>query len=577
MVAERFAARLRDHLARIYGEDMAVATLPRLLGVLERFEREHPHAGTRGELYDETDVVLITYGDQVREPDRAPLETLADFLDAHVGSAVSGVHLLPHHPFTSDDGFSVADFATVDPALGTWQDVEQLAVRRRLMLDAVVNHTSRSHPWFVGWQCGDPRYADFYLSVDPSTDLRSVTRPRTTPLLTPALGDRWVWSTFSADQIDLNYANPEVLLAVTEVLLSYVARGASRLRLDAVAFLWKRIGTTCMHLPETHEVIRFWRTVMDAVAPGTLLITETNVPHRENISYLGSGTDEAHLVYQFALPPLTLAALHGGDAGRLAEWASDVQAPTDQTSFLNFLASHDGIGLRPVEGLLPDSEIDALCRAVTDQGGRISYRDVADGAPRPYELNCVYLDAMSRPGDTRQALVDRFVVAHSILLALAGVPAVYFQSLFGSRNWAEGADHAGRARVINRQRFARTALEAQLAEPGSLRRQVRDRLLSRIGTRTAEPAFHPAARQVVVDGGPSYFAVQRTPFSEDTTVLCVHDVSGRPGRFRARPSDGVGRHARLVDLCDGSEHVAEADGTVDVDVPPYGVRWLRTR
>ena len=579
MVSDIVAARLREHLVRLYGEGRAGETTQRLVQLLEGCSPSASQHSAR--LFDETDVVLIAYGDQVQEPGEAPLSTLRSFLGRHTRGVVSGLHLLPHYPATSDDGFAVADFSAVDPALGDWGDVEALASDYRLMLDAVLNHTSASHPWFRGWLAGDPDHEDFYLALDPGADLGSVVRPRTTPLLTrfdAADGERWVWSTFSADQVDLNYANPEVLLAATAELLRYVGHGARMLRLDAVAFLWKEPGTSCIHLPQTHEIIRLWRTVLEAVAPGTLLVTETNVPHRENITYFGDGTDEAHLVYQFALPPLTLAAFRSGNASRLAEWAAQLRAPSAQTSFLNFLASHDGIGLRPVEGILSEPEIEELCASVLRNGGRISYRAREDGGQSPYEMNSVYLDALAGPGpEDRAREVDRFVAAHSILMALAGVPLLYFQSLFGSRNWTEGAERTGRARVVNRQRFLRSDLEAELADPRSMRRQVLDRLLDRITTRAGQRAFHPDAAQEIVDGGGEYLAVQRTPSADDTTVLCVHDVSGRAGRFRARPADRLPPGATLVDLTDGSEHVVEADGTVDVDVPAYGVRWLRLR
>lgn len=582
MISDRyFHARIHDHLARIYGEDQAAALAARFVGLVEDFSHARPAAPTSaGDLFDETDIVLIAYGDQVHEPGSPPLATLGRFLGEHTKGAVSGLHLLPHYPATSDDGFAVADFSAVDPALGAWGDVEALAANHRLMLDAVVNHTSASHPWFTGWLAGDPRYDGYYLEVDPETDLTAVVRPRTSPLLTrfeSAQGPRWVWTTFSADQVDLNYGNPEVLLAVTRELLGYVEHGARMLRLDAVAFLWKEPGTSCIHLPQTHEIIRLWRTVLDAVAPGTLLVTETNVPHPENITYFGTGDDEAHLVYQFALPPLTLAAFQTGSASTLAAWASELDAPSSQTSSLNFLASHDGIGVRPVEGILSESEVEDLCQAVLRNGGQVSYRTRGDGSRSPYELNSVYLDALAGPGhETQERQVDRFLAAHSILLALAGVPLLYFHSLFGSRNWVGGAEREGRARVINRQRFARSDLEAELADPGSLRRQVLDRLLDRIALRTSEAAFHPGAGQWVVDGGDAFLAVLRTP-AGGPSVLCVHDVSGRPGRFRAVLGDSITPGSTLVDLVDGSQHAVAADGKVDVDVPAYGVRWLKPR
>ncbi len=570
------SSRIQEHLARLYDTETARTTTGRLIAMLDRYDGLRAGA-TGGELFDETDLVLITYGDMVTEPHEAPLETLRSFLRQHTEGKVPGVHLLPHYPSTSDDGFAVADYAAVDPALGTWGDVERLGADFRLMLDAVFNHTSASHPWFTRWLRDDPSYADFYLALDPATDLGAVTRPRTSPLLTEfeaAGGARHVWTTFSADQVDLNYANPEVLLAVTEQLLDYVAHGARMLRLDAIAFLWKEPGTSCIHLPQTHEVIRLWRTVLDSVAPGTLVVTETNVPHEQNLTYFGSGHDEAHLVYQFALPPLTLAAFHSGDAMTLADWARSLAAPSDRTSFLNFLASHDGIGVRPVEGILSPEEVAELAAHVAANGGSVSFRSGAAGRS-PYELNSVYLDALAEPGDSSGREVDRFLSAHSILLSLAGVPLVYFHSLFGSRNWTGGAERSGRARVLNRQRFARADLERELADPASRRRQVLDRMLDRIDVRRSEPAFHPNAAQEVVDGGASYFSVQRTPAADDTTVVCVHDVSGDAGRFRGRPADRLPGGARLVDLCDGSEHVAEPDGTLDVPVDAYGVRWLR--
>ena len=570
-------ARLRDHLDRIYGPGVAAGTLPRLVGMLESVEHRPP----REQLFDETDVLLIAYGDQVREPDQPPLATVRSFLTAHVGDVVSGLHLLPHYPWTSDDGFAVVDYTAVDPSLGEWRHVEDLAGDFRLMFDAVVNHTSVASPWFVRWRCGDRDYADFYLAIDPATDVRSVVRPRTSPLLTPFWtsdgGVRSVWTTFSADQVDLNYANPQVLLAVTEVLLNYVAHGAGLLRLDAIAFLWKELGTSCLHLPQTHEIIRLWRTVLDTVAPGTLIITETNVPHAENITYFGEGTDEAHLVYQFPLPPLTLAAFHAGDVTRLREWAATLPPPSPQATFLNFLASHDGVGLRPVEGLLGTDEIDRLCAAVKARDGRVSYRTSGDGSVSPYELNTVYFEALAPAAadETLDRQINRFSSAHAILLALSGVPGIYFNSLFGSRNWPEGADHTGRARVINRQRYSRAALEAQLSDPGSLRHAVLNRMRSLISARIREPAFHPNAAQHVFDAGAAHFAVQRTSVNGDRTIVCLQDVSGHAGRVRTMSPDGLPGGAVLIDMLDGSEHVTEADGIVDVDIPPYGVRWLR--
>lgn len=581
MLTDDVVTRLRNHLGRIYGDSAAEAVLPKLLRVLENFAGPRPVAAVEpAATFDAADVVLIAYADQVRQSGRAPLEALGDFLDAHVGEVVNGLHLLPHYPSSSDEGFAVVDYDVVDPQLGDWSHVQRLAKRYRLTLDAVVNHTSSSHGWFRRWQGGHPDYRDFYITVDPQVDLSAVTRPRATALLTPAWvapdEQRQVWTTFSADQVDLNYANPAVLLAVTEVLLRYVAHGARVLRLDAIAFLWKQPGTSCVHLPQTHEVVRLWRTIVAAVAPGTMLLTETNVPHAENVSYFGDGANEAHMVYQFPLAPLTLTAFRGGDASRLSRWAAGLEDPGPQATFFNFLGSHDGIGLRPAEGIVPEAEIAELCAAVEGQGGRVSYRARPDGSHSPYELNISYFDALNSAGEAepRGRQVDRFLAAQSILLALAGVPGIYFHALFGSRNWAEGVDHTGHERTGNRQRLARATLEKDLADPESLRRAIYDGMVPRLKVRAAESAFHPKASQTVLDGGGDFFALQRTSTDGASTVVCVHEVAGRKGRFRAHTVHRR-RGAALEDLIDGTSHQLADDGVVDVPMSPYGVRWLR--
>ena len=574
-------ARLAAHLDRLYPPEQAAAALPRLLAVVERFARAHPGHATslRTEPFDERDVVLITYADQIREPHEAPLDTLREFLTDRVDGIINTVHLLPFYPWTSDDGFAVVDYEQVDPAVGDWDAVRRFGDSFRLMVDAVFNHVSSRSPWFVGWLRNDPAYRDFFIAVDADADVSGVTRPRPQPLLTPVEavdGPRHVWTTFSADQVDLNYANPAVLVAVTRILLDYVAHGAGVIRLDAVAYLWKRLGTSCIHLPETHEIIRLWCTVLDAVAPDVALITETNVPHAENVSYFGDGSDEAHLVYQFPLAPLVLSAFHLADTTTLAEWAAGLQTPSDSTAFLNFLGSHDGIGVRPAEGLLTRAEIAHLCDLAKAHGGGVSYKANADGTFSPYEINAVYFDALteadSREPPTRQ--VDRFLASQSILLALAGVPAIYVQALLGSRNWLEGVERTGRLRSINRRKFDRAELEAELDDPASLRHQVFTRLRDRIAVRIAEPAFHPNGEQRILHLDPRVFAFERTAPDGSSRVLCLHNVAGRAHRVEAGPAHGLRVRGRLVDLVSGQTFTTSA-GTLDCVLPPYGVRWLR--
>src|SRR5215471_1818247 len=383
---------IADHLTFLYGATAAEFLVPRVLDLVHAHtsdataatapELARAPSGSRELPLTQRDALLITYGDQVSEPGVAPLATLGEFLEEHAAGAVSGVHVLPFYPSSSDDGFSVIDYRAVDPALGTWDDVCRLGRRFDLMFDAVLNHVSAHSEWFQAFLRDDPRYRDWFIAVSGSPDLSQVVRPRALPLLTPfatAAGEKRVWTTFSADQIDVNVHEPEALLALIDVLLLYVARGARFIRLDAIAYLWKEIGTSCIHLPQTHRIIQLMRDVLDLAAPGVMLITETNVPHRDNVSYFGDGSDEAQLVYNFALPPLVLHTIATGSATALTRWAATLDPPSDGVTFFNFLASHDGIGVNPVRGILGESEIDALVARARAHGGYVSYKDNPDG------------------------------------------------------------------------------------------------------------------------------------------------------------------------------------------------------
>lgn len=570
--------RLRAHLHALYGAAAANDAHQRLCERLERFLGSHPRPA-RPELFDQRDVMVIAYGDMVRAEGQAPLDTLREFLDDHFGDLVSGVHLLPIHPSTSDDGFAVADYDAVAPELGDWADVAAYRPRYDLMLDAVVNHVSASHPWVRGWAGGDPAYADFVIEADPQVDLSRVTRPRTAPVRTPmetADGRRHVWTTFSADQVDLNFANPEVLLAVTDVLLHYLEVGATRLRLDAIAFLWKEIGTSCIHLPQTHEVVRLWRTIVDAVAPGTLIVTETNVPQDENLRYFGNASDQAHLVYQFPLAPLVLHAFHRQDARTLRLWLAQQSAPGPETTFLNFLGCHDGIGLRPVEGILPQQELFDLVTRIQAHGGGVSLRAHPDGSASPYELNAVYFDALSNPaaGESMETQVARFMSAQALLLAVAGMPAVYFHALVGSRNWREGVATTGKLRTINRAKLDREALEAELADPLSLRRAVMDRWRPRLVARRSRAAFHPNATQRLPSVDPGLLLVDRVASDGSDRVLCVHNVTEQPATLTLDERLGLPPNTKLEALVSSLSVSTDARGGLSLRVPPYGVGWF---
>ena len=566
MASAESAVMIQGHLSALYGSALTATTYEQLQERLVRFSAAHPALATTQSFEQrltEDDLLLITYGDQVRAEGEAPLRTLARAIDGLFERVVSGVHILPFYPYTSDDGFSVVDYTAVDPLLGSWTDLGPLRERYRLMYDFVVNHISASSAWFQAFLLGEPGAEARFITLPPDTDVSQVTRPRTHPLLThfeTAEGDRWVWTTFSADQIDLNFANPEVLLAMIDVMLLYVAEGATLLRLDAIGYLWKELGTRCIHLPQTHRAVQLFRSVLDVVAPSTLLVTETNVPHADNISYFGDGTNEAQMVYQFPLAPLVLHALHTGDAQHLTAWASELAPPSNQTTFFNFLASHDGIGVVPASGILSKAEVDALAAKVLAHGGRVSFKSNSDGSQSPYELNITLFDALSDPGDRSDSYaVARFLCAHAIALALQGVPGIYIHSLVGSHNNLAGLAETGRARTINREKWEYGALAARLASAGSHERQVFDGMARLIRVRRAEAAFHPNAAQTVVNVGNAVFAIRRG--SNARQVLALHNVTAQPQQ--------VMLDSAMTDLLGGG-----AFGPGAVELAPYQVLWL---
>ena len=514
--------RVLPHLSLLYGE-RAAAVAEQLVALVERHA---PRLGAERHLPSERTAYLITYGDALRRPGEQPLHTLASVLHDQVGDIVSDVHLLPMFPWTSDDGFAVVDHREVNPELGSWADVADLARDHDLLFDFVANHVSASSPWFRRWLARDDAFAGYFIPQDPAFDASRVVRPRVSPLHhryeRPDGRSVAVWTTFGPDQVDVDVRTPAVLLELTDVLLGYLERGASGVRLDAIGFLWKESGTTCIHLPQTHAVVKLWRTVVDHVAPGTQLLTETNVPHAENVSYFGDGSDEAHMVYQFALPPLVLHTFVSGSTARLSGWARGIGPVSRDATWFNFLASHDGIGLRATEGILDDGERRALVERTLALGGKVSMALTAPGRETVYELNVGYLDALASPEEHADptVLVRKALAAHSILLSVVGVPAVYYHSLFGSGSDAQGMAASGINRRINRAVLDADELVSSLRDDPR-RRGTFEGLAHMLRVRATQPALSPYATQELLDLDDRVFAVRRSG-----SLLCLTNVTG---------------------------------------------------
>lgn len=546
--------------------------------------REHFSAAAEDFPLSADDAIMITYGDSFRGDGAAPLQFLYRFLDEVCQDTITGVHILPFSPYSSDDGFSVIDYRAVDPDLGSWEDIEAIAQEFRLMADLVLNHCSAQGPWFQGFLADQEPYSGYFITADPTTDYSKVVRPRALPLLTPfetARGTEHVWTTFSADQVDLNWENPAVLLEMLDVFLGYLARGAQIVRLDAIAYLWKEIGHSCLHHPHTHRIVKLFRRAMELVDPHSILITETNVPHQENVSYFGDG-DEAHMVYNFSLPPLLLDAVIRGDAGHLRRWAADLEDPGPGASFFNFCASHDGVGLTPTHGILSDEERQSLIETVLARGGRVSYKATAAGKI-PYEMNINYLSAATDPALPEPQRAAQFLATQAVMLAFAGVPGIYVHSLIGSENWQQGVEQTGANRSINREKLDYTTVTEELAEDGSLRRLVFTGYTNLLRARAGEASFHPRSPQAVMNSDDRLLALKRGPYREadgetaPSVVLALHNLSSEVVEFRDRRDrypwgdEGVAR-----DLVSGDLVFPTDEGALfSLELEPYEVLWLR--
>ncbi len=529
------------------------------------------------------EAVLITYADMVQRQGVPPLEELAHFAAQYFQGVVTSLHILPFFPYSSDDGFSVIDYRQVNPEFGGWQDITRLSQGFSLMFDLVINHVSAQSAWFEAFLRGAPAHQDYFITPQDSLDLSRVVRPRATPLLTSfdtTAGVKQVWTTFSADQVDLNFHNPEVLLEMVDILLFYLCQGAELIRLDAIGYAWKEPGTACINLPQVHRLVQLLRAVLDRAAPWARLVTETNVPHAENTAYFGDGTNEAQMVYNFALPPLVLHAFHTSSSQALAQWAAGLLPPSPQAAFFNFLASHDGIGLNPVRGILAEEEIDALVQRTLAHQGHVSYKSNPDGSSSPYELNINYFDALSDPraGEPEALQVERFLCAQAIMLALSGVPGIYFHSLVGSRGWPEGVRLQGARRAINRQKLQAVELEGELSNPASLRSQVYHRYAQLLQARAGSPAFDHCLPHQVIPCGPAVFGLLRqVEGCRPEQVLCLHNLSASPQVVAPvpRPAPAVDsqedRSPGWIDLL--SQQAFSADGPLWL--APYQALWLR--
>lgn len=543
-----------------------------LMRLEQKTETPEPHQNH----WDQQDIVLITYGDSVMADGVKPLQSLDDFLDNYTGESINSVHILPFFPYSSDDGFAVIDYSSVNESLGGWQDIRNIAAKRRLMSDLVINHCSARSIWFENFVKGEGTGHDYFFTASPDDDLSGVVRPRTSPLLkevdTPH-GTHYVWCTFSHDQVDFDFRNPEVLKTFVSIIRQYLDAGVRIFRLDAVAFLWKVTGTSCINLPQTHKIIRLLRSLIEHAQPDAVIITETNIPNTQNLTYFGNA-NEAHCIYNFSLPPLLLNTLVTGNCLYLKRWLMSMPPAQNGTTYFNFIASHDGIGLRPAEGLLSDEELNTLISTMKNFGGRISWRTTESGSQKAYEINIALYDALqgTTAGPDKWG-PERFLCAHAIMLGLEGIPGIYIHSMLGTRNDYEKLKNTHHNRAINRHRWDYNKLKETLSQGQTHHHRILEQMKRLIDIRKQQPAFHPNAIQFTLHLGLALFGFWRQSPDRSQSIFCVSNISAEPQKLRLGELNLVVTDP-WQDLLSGA---LTEDINAVITLKPYQTIWLTNR
>ena len=515
---------------------------------------------------------LITYADSIKSENDSPLLALNQFLQKYIDS-IDSIHILPFMPSSSDSGFSVIDYYKIDEKFGDWKDLNLISKNKNIMIDIVLNHASRNSKWFANFLKGSGQGHDFFKVVNDWNGIAQIERPRSSKLFQKIRTDdgvKKVWCTFSHDQIDLDFSKPAVLLEFLKIIKFYIKKNIKIFRLDAVAFLWKKQNTSCINLQETHYIIKLIRFVSTLIDKNAILITETNIPSKENLSYFGNN-DEAHWIYNFTLSPLILFTLLSGNCSQLRKWSMTMPPAQEGNAYFNFLASHDGIGLRPVEGKLDSTELYRLINKMRDLGGKISYKTSQWGEEIPYEINITYLDSLKSTFNGEEKFqIKRFICAHTIMFAMEGIPAIYIHSFLGTKNDHKAIAAGEGNRSINRFKWDKKDIYKILEDKNSNNFYIMSKLNSLLNIRSKQPAFHPNATQFTLNLGDEVFGLWRQDKKRKQSIFSIYNVTPKSVKLSLQKINLI-ETEKWIDLISGE---ALKDINDDILLKPYQSLWI---
>ncbi len=540
-----------------------------IVQIIKQFNKKNPK---KKKSISEKTTLVICYGDSVYSEKNKSIRVFKNFFQKKLKNYFNTIHFLPFYPSSSDSGFAVKDHYKIDSKLGNWFDIKSFSKKSDIMADMVINHSSARGLWFKNFLKAKRPGKDYFLTIDSKFNTSKVVRPRDHKLLKKIdifNKTDYLWRTFSPDQLDLNFKNPAVLLRFIKIMINLINHGVTIFRLDAIAYLWKESGTKCINLNKTHEIIKLLRVISGLLNTQTLIVTETNLPEKENLSYFGKN-DEANWIYNFSLPPLLIHAFLFENNSYLYNWSKKLPRSKNGNCYLNFIASHDGIGMRPTEGLLSSKALKDFLFRLKKNGSKFSYRKIQNKSKKIYEANITVFDALKKTNyDNGKFSFERYISAHSIMIAFEGVPAIYFNSIFGTSNDEAKFVITGNNRDVNRYKWNLKNISNKLNNKDSKEYYFYKKISNLLSIKKKQKAFHPNASRENINLGPKIFCFKRESINKKQTIICITNLSSKIQYLKLSK-----KFLKYKDLL-GSKIFFTIDKRIKLD--PCQTMWLSNR
>ncbi len=532
MLIQKDQKKIRSILENIYKPILSKKDInflkDEIIQITKTFNKKNP---IRKKIISEKTSLIICYGDVVYSNEKSSIKVFQSFFQKNLKKYFDTIHFLPFYPSSSDSGFAVKDHYKIEKRIGNWSDLKRISKYNNIMADIVINHSSARGLWFKNFLKRKKPGKDYFLTVNSKFNTSKVVRPRDHKLLKKIkIFDKsdYLWRTFSPDQIDLNFKNPSVLLRFIKIMIHLINNGITIFRLDAIAYLWKENGTKCINLRQTHEIIKLLRIISNYLNVETVIITETNLPEKENLSYFGNN-DEANWIYNFSLPPLLIHAFLFENNSYLNRWSKNLPVTKFGNNYLNFIASHDGIGIRPTEGILNNKSLNNFLKRLKKNGSKFSYRKVHNKSKKVYEANITVFDALKKSDYDPKGkfFLERYVAAHAIMISFEGIPAIYFNSLFGKSNDEAKYIITGNNRDVNRYKWNYKNITRKLSDYKTKQSIFYSNITNLLSIRRKQKAFHPSGKRHNINLGPKLFCFKRVSIDKRQSIICITNLSSK--------------------------------------------------